>query len=474
MATHDPTKACAADADACYHEATLQLLLGQPGAAELFDRVLALDEGFALAHLGRSIALQEVGHAAEAARSRAIAASLAESAGPQAQRLIEGVVALQGGDAARGVSLLDTFLSEFPGNAIALEQLTGFLFFHGGRGKKARVLDLLDRVAAAYPSDDAYLGSRRAFHLQEVGRHAESRAEAERVLARDGRSATAAHALVHVSLQQGAAAEGLAFLTQWLSGYLPGGRLHGHLWWHVALFELELGRASAAARHFFAHVRPKEEDGPRPLALADAAGLLWRMDLYGVAEPDGWACVHQLARHFAASAGRPFLVLHAAMALAAVGDERALDDLERGVEQRAQGGDRLAADVTLPLASGMRAFRRGDYVEAIARLGSVSPEAREGAGGSNVERDVFEQTLIEACLRAGRFEEARSLVLARVTTAAGGRETARAPVLPARAPGGRETARAPTPRERLWLDQAELGMRGAEQVLSAALSPSRR
>jgi hypothetical protein len=447
VATNDPATACSADAHARYHEAVERLLLGQPGAAELFDRALALDEGFALAHLGRSIAFQELGHAAEAARSRAIAASLALRAGPGAQRLIEGVVALQGADASRGVSLLDAHLSESPGDAIALEQLTGFLFFHGGRGKKARVLALLDRAAAAYPSDDVYLGSRRAFHLQEVGRHTESRAEAERVLARDGRSATAAHALAHVSLVEGAAEEGLAFLTQWLPGYLPGGRLHGHLWWHVALFELELGRASVAARHFFEHVRPKEEDGPRPLALADAAGLLWRMDLDGAAEPEGWACVRRLAHHFAASPGRPFLVLHAAMALAAVEDEPALEALARGVEQRAEGGDRLAADVTLPLASGIRAFRRGDYLEAITRLGSVSPEAREGAGGSNVERDVFEQTLIEACLRAGRFEQARSLVLARF----------------AAAPKGREAA--PTPRERRWLDRAGLG---------GALSPSRR
>jgi hypothetical protein len=64
-------------------------------------------------------------------------------------------------------------------------------------------------------------------------------------------------------------------------------------------------------------------------------------------------------------------------------------------------GDALVEGVVLPIVHGIAAFGGGDYAETIRRLEPVGAQLVR-VGGSNLQRDVFEETLLVAYVRAGR------------------------------------------------------------------------
>jgi predicted Zn-dependent protease len=65
------------------------------------------------------------------------------------------------------------------------------------------------------------------------------------------------------------------------------------------------------------------------------------------------------------------------------------------------------------LCAGAAAFAQGDYSTAADKLGEALPELAR-LGGSHAQREVFEDTYIAACLRAGRRDKAAERLSARL------------------------------------------------------------
>ncbi len=61
----------------------------------------------------------------------------------------------------------------------------------------------------------------------------------------------------------------------------------------------------------------------------------------------------------------------------------------------------------------MHAFGRGEYRQAIELMEPLRARVIE-LGGSRAQRDVFHDTLLEACFRAGDMERAQRLLAERV------------------------------------------------------------
>ena len=88
------------------------------------------------------------------------------------------------------------------------------------------------------------------------------------------------------------------------------------------------------------------------------------------------------------------------MALAGAGDWATAETQLGMLGQRArEGRDRARGDVLIPLVEGSRHSRAQEYRTAISGS-SRSPRIVE-LGGSRAQRDVFHDTLLEACFRAG-------------------------------------------------------------------------
>ena len=67
----------------------------------------------------------------------------------------------------------------------------------------------------------------------------------------------------------------------------------------------------------------------------------------------------------------------------------------------------------VPLIEGLHAFAAKDYSRAIERLEPLTPRVIE-LGGSRAQRDVFHDTLLEACFRARDMDRAERLLAERV------------------------------------------------------------
>ena len=164
------------------------------------------------------------------------------------------------------------------------------------------------------------------------------------------------------------------------------------------------------------------EDWIRPTAiqknisgLSDSASLMWRLTIYGgEAPPMPWEEVKEQAAPAATTPGAAFRDAHAALAFAASGDRELMDQMINRLRTNAENGNIFAKEVILPLAQGIDAFAQEDYGAAVDYLEPVFPQLTR-IGGSHAQREVFEDTVLEAYLRAEQFDKAEAMLKERLS-----------------------------------------------------------
>lgn len=392
------------------------LLSGNVGADEALDRSLAADPDFVLAHAARARALQMRGAAAEARAAATRAGELARSASRREQGHVEAVSLALGPDLPRALAAVREHLREFPRDALVLSLATGVYSLTGFSGRPDRnklLRAILDEVAPAY-GDDWWFLNVHAFACTEAGDRARGRRLVERSLGLHPRNAHAAHALAHVFYEEGDSTGGAAFVGGWLPGYERAAQLHCHLSWHLALFELGRGRTDSATAIYEDSISPGVSLSAALGTLVDSASFLWRCGLWGVGPtPLPWGDVRDFAGRAFPKPSVAFADAHLVMALAAAGEHDGaaarIAELRLVEREGRQPAGRVAADV----AEGMAAYAQGGWERAIALLEPVFDEIVR-VGGSRAQRDVFEQTLLRAYLRAGRDKDAQILLRQRL------------------------------------------------------------
>jgi tetratricopeptide (TPR) repeat protein len=415
-----------APAVALYRDGLDRHLSWDLGAEDCFEQALAADETFVLAHAGLAVARRFQGDAAAARASAARACVLAASGSRRERQHARAVAAFVAGQSALALALLREHLTDFPRDALTLQLATSLLAGSGTLDRREQLLALLEDLAPAYGDDWWFLGV-SAYAYQELDQLEPARRLAERSLARRPRNASAAHALAHVFYETADHPGGSTFLADWLTDYAPAAPYHCHLSWHRALAELVQGNVRTALDLYERTISPTVASAWT--TLADASSLLWRVQLYEGDTPNAgatvglpWAAVCDLATRNA-NPSLAFASAHAALAYAAAGDLAALEKLARGIQLLARQGDALAAAVTLPLVQGIAAFGWGAYDEAADQLQAVAGQLVR-LGGTNAQREVFEETLLVAQLRAGRLDRAEALLRHRLARRSSARDLA--------------------------------------------------
>jgi tetratricopeptide (TPR) repeat protein len=405
------------DAAVADYIAAVDLMLSaNPGADALFDRALAAAPDFALAHIGKARLYQVQARIPEAKTEAAAARALARHVTSREAQHIETVALAIDGNGPQAMALLTEHIGDYPRDGMALSLalgVFGLLGFSGRIDHHEAQLALLESLAPQWGEDWwflTYLGWARI----ETGDVARGAVEVERALEGNPRNAFAAHARAHGYYEIGDAEHGAAFVEGWLPDYSREGQLHGHISWHLALFELERGNIELARAHYTDAVRPAVSSAPPLFSLADAASFLWRWQIYEAGEPlESWPEIAAHARQYFPQAGIHFADVHAALA------EGASDDQDAAEARIGQSRDRVATGrqpqgpVVPQLCAGAAAFARGDFAMAIGHLGAALPELAR-IGGSHAQREVFEDTYIVACLRAGVHHKAAERLKARL------------------------------------------------------------
>ena len=185
------------------------------------------------------------------------------------------------------------------------------------------------------------------------------------------------------------------------SAYWTGeGAASVHLWWHLALYHIELGQPDHALA-----VLDKRMHGEGLSELIDASALLWRLHLHGI---DCRSRFTHLAASWAPHAEDThcaFNDLHAMMAFVGAGRwdcaERLLAAQARHVERSSGASNEdMTRLVGLPACRALAAFGRGDFATAEALLRGLPPLAHR-IGGSHAQRDVLQLTRAAGFARRG-------------------------------------------------------------------------
>jgi hypothetical protein len=394
-----------ATAAASYNRGVSALLRIQQGGLAAISESVAEDPTFALGHAGMALLGYEYGAAVDVDGRLRDASRWALRATARERSHVHAVVSHIGGDSAP----LVTHLVEHPRDALMLSVAVPTIAFAGVTCVPEESWSIVEHAEPAYGSDWWYAGL-LAFIRQEQHRWDDAMELSCRSLDREPTAGHSVHARAHVHYETGDHQAGRDWLDEWIRG--PGRTADSlsHYSWHAALHELSMGDFAAVQARYAEQLAPPAVVGCR--ALVDSCSLLWRWAISPGAEgvPGVDSVLGTVDDELLDTPPTPFMAMHAAVTLCAHGEADRLDRLEAWARQRPEP---TFTEVVSPLADALRALAVGDPGTAADRLGPLSCSVWR-LGGSEAQREVVEDTLIAALLAAGRFDEARPVIDARL------------------------------------------------------------
>jgi tetratricopeptide (TPR) repeat protein len=407
---HELTGATAEAAE-LYDKAVRAFTLSYGDAVGLFEAARKAAPGCAMAHLGKAWILASANDA-----------MLVKGAAPlldEARKLALNdrerahLVALEHavkGYRASVLTVLDAHLMHYPRDLLAhFAAMIASAF----SGQFASVRDRSARALPRWSSADPSFGIIQSFYgfgLEEAGDYAKSEAISREAAEREPYGYWPHHAVSHVMEMTGRPADGLKWMADreaFWAGKDNGSRTH--VWWHRALFHVELGDYDAAMAIYDGPV--VETQRPAGIVLTNASALLWRLEALGYDGGSRWTNLAALWRGHADGRISIFADIHAAMAAIRAEDGAELDRLLTAMRATAGGASEVAStyrDIGLPVVDGLAAFARGAYADAVGHLLPARYHLSR-IGGSHAQRDVVDWTLTEAAIRAGLKDAALAL-----------------------------------------------------------------
>ncbi len=312
--------------------------------------------------------------------------------------------------------LLEDVAIDCPRDILALQagHLTDF-YVGNSRMLRDRIARVLPAWSPNMPGYHAALAM-HAFGLEETGDYARAAAQGRAAVELEPRDGWAQHAVAHVIEMQCRTREGIAWMRANPEAWSTDSFFKVHLWWHLALYHLELGEIDEVLALFDGPIHG--ERSTMVLDMIDASALLWRLHLRGIDVGQRWATVADGWEPIASAGNYAFNDVHAVMAF--VGAQRtdavaAVLETQQRVMRGSDDNEAFTREVGHPLALAIKAFGQARYDETVRLIRQVR-EIAHRFGGSHAQRDLLDLTLIEAALRAGQRPLATALCAERLTT----------------------------------------------------------
>ncbi|MEN0040134.1 MAG: tetratricopeptide repeat protein [Pseudomonadota bacterium] len=315
------------------------------------------------------------------------------------------------GNPRRAADALDEALTIHRNDMLAMKLVQAIRFVLGdATGMRASIeigLPHLDRNGPAY----GYALGCHAFTLEETGDYENAEKIGREGVAICPDDAWGLHAVAHVHDMTNAIDDGIEWLSNRKSAWAHCNNFRYHVWWHLALMRLDRGEIDAVFELYDRHIRADRTDDYRD--ISNAASLLARLELDGHKVGDRWAELADLCEKRTEDGCLAFADLHYMLALTGDGRDDATQRLITRMKRdsRAERNETAAifAKPGLDAAQGLEAFGEGDFVSAFRHLAG-GREAMCEIGGSHAQRDVFEQLTIEAAIRGGYHDSARTFL----------------------------------------------------------------
>jgi tetratricopeptide (TPR) repeat protein len=416
-----PLSTDSADAAALFDCAVEHWLKFHADTMVLVGRMLAADPHFVLGHCFKGYLLLSASNPAfraEIAATLAVAEAGAAVATERERQHVAAFAAWAGGALNRSFGIWQHLLDAHPTDLLAARICDTSWFRHG---QTAKILEQADRLAPRWSPELAGYDLFRtiwAFAHEEAGDTPGAERAVEQAIEHDRTNYFAHHVKAHVMEMECRPREGRDWLESQAEHWSLGNQLVHHLWWHRALMELELGEIDAVLESYDRNIR--NLDAPMTKATPDhfidlqnAPAVLWRLEQMGVDVGDRWQELADKAEARIGHVGHPLLVPHLMMALAATGRtqeaDRFLAALREIAADPALWTAPAIADVIIPVCEAALAHRRGDHSRVVDLLATRREQMRL-LGGSNAQRDLFMQMLIDAAVKARRRDLVREMI----------------------------------------------------------------
>lgn len=400
-----------AAAGAAYDRAVRAFNLVHGDAVGLFEAAFEAAPGFVMAYLGKAWVLALANDPGLLVEAKALVETVRSlSVNEREQAHLAALSKLVQGARAAAVAVLDRHLMDYPFDLVAHQAaalIDGFL------GRFPLVRDRSARVLPLWSKDQPGYGTLLAFHgfgLEEAGDYARAEDQSRAAAELEPLSFWPHHTVSHVMEMTGRPEDGLGWMlareAQWAT---PGHLNQVHIWWHRALFHLELGQYDAALGLYDGPIRSSQR--PAALSLTNATALLWRLDTLDLDIGERWPELAALWQDHADGKCLVFADIHAAMAELRSGEAEAVEWRLAAMRQTAASAAEAAGlyrTVGIPVVEGLAAYHRGAWSEAVELLLPVRFDLWQ-IGGSHAQRDVVDWTLTEAAIRAGQRGIARAL-----------------------------------------------------------------
>jgi tetratricopeptide (TPR) repeat protein len=338
---------------------------------------------------------------------------------PREQGHLAAAQALLAGDFWQAGRLLEEVSIAYPRDLLALAVGHQIDFFTGNsrmlRDRPAQVLGAWSEVDKNYANVLGML----AFGFEEMNQHDRAFELGFEAVERNPQDVWALHAVGHTFEETGRFLEGMKYYDARANNWTVGNYFIIHNWWHYALFALEAGDMNRVLE-IFDVVLFNADNGGLALQLLDASALLWRLRLEGHRQEARFSRLAQKWLHRLEPAYYAFNDMHAVMALVGAGWFEAAQTLiksrETWLETKPLGSINnvsMTKEIGLPICKAILAFEHGQFETVIALLYPIRRRIHE-FGGSHAQRDVVLKTLIEAALRAKKFDLAQAMLSERI------------------------------------------------------------
>ncbi|MDQ1614816.1 MAG: hypothetical protein QOJ60_755 [Actinomycetota bacterium] len=378
---------------------------GDAGLMELVEQVPDLAIGHALL-----AALVDLGSEVDADAELAEAERRVAGGSERERAFVATTRAAHDSDRWTGPYPWETYLAEYPSDLVARFMVllqSNFSFRTDVRAAAQRIGEEGLAANGRHP----FVVSLLSMVAQERGDLDTADELAQEALGQRPGYVPAGHVRSHVFFESGAHDTGLAWLTNWVDTEIPEEFYYRpHLSWHAGLHELALDDRDAVLR------RLREiagSDASRYWLTSNGATYLWRCKLTGLVAADSDPSDGAIADGARGMVGEPpvlFAGWNGVVALGAVGDVATLRAVAAGGTTSTAPGVREV----LPVLAGAVADLLEDQPERAADAMLRLRGDQYRLGGSRAQREVLEDTLLAALVRAGRTEAAARVLLERL------------------------------------------------------------
>ena len=385
---HLPVTTASPVAAKAIHGFAAELLSHGAGARVIFD-CLATDPECALGQAyAAALYLTQLTREGQRQASPHIVAALQEVAHCDDREVatIEAIAAWAQGNDRAAIRLLRSVVESTPHDLVAAKLCQ---ILELGIGDIQGMLRT-SAMAAAVDGRSGYALGLHAFALDQAGHSEVALRFARRALGENPElDPWAQHAVAHALLGLDQPMQARAFLHGFSHSWERcSSFMLTHNWWHLALIELELGNRDGALAIFDEHVW-----GIRKGHVQDqinAISLLARLEMRG-SKPD-WRW-DDIALHFGHRIDdrmNDFVDLHYLIALIGSGRSVEAHKLMCAMQDSPAAG---------PLAQAIVAHAGGDYEDAALAIDPLRHDLA-AIGGSNVQRELFENIYVDSVVRA--------------------------------------------------------------------------